>query len=77
MAIQVLWPDGPRLVSERRIIQFAHDVLVDEEIDKEVYMNDDDPDIDIPMPDIDEAVEILSDKGLMTFSKLCCTSFME
>lgn len=65
--IKVLWPDGPRQVDEQYIIDAAHDVLCNEFLDDHPNWPDDRK-IPVAKPDLEDAVEIVNDRGVLTTS---------
>lgn len=68
--IKILWPDGPRMVDEDYVIDAAHDALCDDYLegksDEEVDALPSDMGTVVPKPSLEEAIEIVNDRGILT-----------
>lgn len=66
--IKVLWPDGPRMVTEERVLTWARDAWAD----TVEWSESDEPIVtpDNPPPEtVEDAIELLHDAGLVTFAR--------
>jgi hypothetical protein len=72
--IKILWPDGPRWVDEDYVISAAHDALCDDYLegksDEEVDALPSDMGTVVPKPSLEEAIEIVNDRGILTTARL-------
>lgn len=70
--IKILWPDGPRWVDEDYVISAAHDALCDDytegKTDEELDALPSDMGTVVPRPSLEEAIEIVNDRGILTTS---------
>jgi hypothetical protein len=71
--IKVLWPDGPRMVDPEYVIDAAHDSLCDDWLASKDPETDDLPEdlsTVVPRPSLEEAIEIVNDRGILTTARL-------